>query len=174
MSTTTSTFQFPSIYNYKPFFTKQPNEQTWNAQLTNWSDLILQYCKHNQIYKLTAEHELFHNKSIDRRLKSDTIKLIFNYMITQGRAEQHTPDTILVYFKTPQEWATSISNWVKENGQSGAVLTLAELSEGDLVTRAEFYQIDPDVLKKAVDVLVQRSQAVLMKSDGKLAGIKVL
>ena len=58
-------------------------------------------------------------------------------MVNEGLAEwvviggqQRTQ--VLVYWLKPEEWANSIANWIDETGQKNAVLTLYELTEGDL------------------------------------------
>ncbi|PHH54498.1 Vacuolar protein-sorting-associated protein 25 [Ceratocystis fimbriata CBS 114723] len=46
-------FQFPREYSFPPFFTRQTNLTTHHAQLTKWSALVLAYCQHHRIYKLS-------------------------------------------------------------------------------------------------------------------------
>ncbi|KAH7367560.1 ESCRT-II complex subunit [Plectosphaerella cucumerina] len=46
-------FTFPREYSFPPFFTRQTNLTTHHAQLTKWSDLILSYCRHYRIFKLS-------------------------------------------------------------------------------------------------------------------------
>ncbi|ODV85356.1 hypothetical protein CANARDRAFT_7476 [[Candida] arabinofermentans NRRL YB-2248] len=48
-----NTFKYPTIYNFPPFFTKQPNLQTFQIQLQIWQDLILDYCKFYKIWSLS-------------------------------------------------------------------------------------------------------------------------
>lgn len=40
-------------------------------------------------------------------------------------------DVVWVYWRTPEEWATLIEEWVDETAQKGTVLTLYELTEGE-------------------------------------------
>jgi ESCRT-II complex subunit VPS25 len=109
MATTTITtatklapFPFPKIYNYPPFFTRQVNDRTWHAQLLNWSELILAYCRYYRIFtldlKIPAEtgsdnnknekrgELLFRNKKIGRTLKEEMLREIFEYMVSNGLA----------------------------------------------------------------------------------------
>ncbi|KAK4219997.1 ESCRT-II complex subunit [Rhypophila decipiens] len=46
-------FQFPREYFFPPFFTRQTNLTTHHAQLVKWSSLVLSYCAHHRIYKLS-------------------------------------------------------------------------------------------------------------------------
>ncbi|VEU20500.1 DEKNAAC101299 [Brettanomyces naardenensis] len=49
----TSKFELPAIYNFPPFFTRQPNLQTYETQLDHWRKLILDYCKFYKIWALS-------------------------------------------------------------------------------------------------------------------------
>lgn len=46
-------FLFPRDYSFPPFFTRQTNLTTHHAQLTKWADLVLAYCRHHRIFKLS-------------------------------------------------------------------------------------------------------------------------
>ncbi len=45
-------FTYPQIYNFPPFFTRQPNDQTWQSQLQTWITLLIQFAKHHRIWIL--------------------------------------------------------------------------------------------------------------------------
>lgn len=142
---TTTPFPFPREYSFPPFFTRQPNLTTHHAHLVKWSSLILSYCRHHRLYKLslspsssTSEpagaDELFHNRKLDRRLSTADIREVIEFMRKDGRAEYvgQTPgDVVWVYWRSPEEWAGLIEEWVDATGQKGTVLTLYELTEGD-------------------------------------------
>lgn len=38
----------------------------------------------------------------------------------------------VVYWRSAEEWAEAIYQWIDATGQKGSVLTLYEISEGDL------------------------------------------
>lgn len=176
-------FTFPQIFEFPPFFSKQINERTWNAQLGYWDTLILGYCAHYRVWTLDVNEDvavngqpLFSNPRINRSLKKQTVQSILEYMVGQGHAEWlQDKTTVLVYFKRPDEWATLIANYIDSTGQGGTVVTLYELSEGDLVQSQEFCNINPIMLRRAIDILVSRKRAVLMKGpDGKeIEGVKM-
>lgn len=106
MATTTTTselasFPFPKIYSYPPFFTRQINDRTWHAQLLNWSELILAYCRYYRLFTLDlniptgssgdsdstkASERLFRNDTIGRALKENVLREIFEYMVSTGSA----------------------------------------------------------------------------------------
>ncbi|KAM7192898.1 ESCRT-II complex subunit [Rhypophila sp. PSN 637] len=52
-TTISGQFQFPREYFFPPFFTRQTNLTTHHAQLVKWSSLVLSYCAHHRIYKLS-------------------------------------------------------------------------------------------------------------------------
>jgi ESCRT-II complex subunit VPS25 len=189
-------FKFPQIFEFPPFFSKQTNERTWNAQLEYWDKLILDYCSHYRIWTLDINEEvtkggqaLFSNPRIDRALKKEIIHEVFEYMVDQGHAEWASiggndrrqdefkgKTTVLIYFKRPEEWANLISKYIDLTGQNGTVVTMYELAEGELVQTEEFFEINPLILRKALDVLVSRKKAIVMKSaNGKeIDGVKML
>lgn len=191
-----SSFKFPRIFEFPPFFSKQINERTWNAQLGYWDQLILDYCSHYKIWSINIKSDiaemdqpLFSNPRINRSLKKEVLHQIFEYMVDQGHAEwvsNKSSDsrndefkgktTVLIYFKRPEEWANLISRYIDSTGQNGVVVTLFELTEGELVETEEFYKIDPIILRKALDILVSRKKAIIMKrSNGKeIEGVKML
>jgi ESCRT-II complex subunit VPS25 len=186
---TSAEFKFPEIYEFRPFFTPQVNEQTRQAQFKYWDSLILSYCRHYRIFTLdltrvnsqgqqtrgAIDGELFCNAKIQRSLNVDAIRTIFDHMVKEGHMEWLSKDSVLVYWKRPEEWATEIRNWVRDSGQNGTVMTLYELTDGDLAQNQEFAGLDETLLRKSVNILVGRNEAVLMKaSDGTVAGIKVL
>lgn len=48
-----SSFVFPRDYAFPPFFTRQTNLTTRHAQLTKWAALVLSYCRHHRLFKLS-------------------------------------------------------------------------------------------------------------------------
>jgi len=72
---------------------------------------------------------------------------------------------------------------IEETGQRNAVLTLYELSQGDLAMTEgrhsqfpliiEFREMDPVLLRKVLQILVKRGVATIFKgADGEETGIK--
>ncbi|PKS11452.1 hypothetical protein jhhlp_003216 [Lomentospora prolificans] len=106
-------FAFPREYHFPPFFTRQTNLTTHHAQLTKWSSLILAFCQHYRIHRLSLSQfnpgsgappsssssatpsadppveTLFHNPAINRRLSNADIKEVIEFMRKQGRAEPY-------------------------------------------------------------------------------------
>ncbi|KAL0941903.1 vacuolar protein-sorting-associated protein [Colletotrichum truncatum] len=201
---TATPFPFPREYSFPPFFTRQTNLTTHHAQLVKWSDLILAYCRHHRIYKLSlgaaiptapaslpyplpnntdatagtdatstppstaaAPEELFHNKTLNKRLSLADAREVLEFMKKDGRAEAlpASTDIFWVYWRTPDEWAASIEAWIDETAQKGVVLTLYELTEGEGTRGTDFHGLDSDLLQKALQVLVKRGKAQIFGQE---------
>ncbi|KAI8300192.1 hypothetical protein K4K61_009956 [Colletotrichum sp. SAR11_59] len=207
---TPAPFPFPREYSFPPFFTRQTNLTTHHAQLVKWSDLILAYCRHNRIFKLSLNaaipsaptaalphalpttstpsiaitdptlggnstassgaagpEELFHNKTLNKRLSLADAREVLEFMKKDGRAEQlpASPDVFWVYWRTPDEWAAAIEAWIDETAQKGVVLTLYELTEGEGTRGTDFHGLDSDLLQTALQVLVKRGKAQIFGQE---------
>ncbi|CAG8497468.1 509_t:CDS:2 [Paraglomus occultum] len=182
-----SAFAFPSIYNFPPFFTQQPNEATWQTQAQLWISIILAYCRFHKIHRLDLSDalttELFYNKSINpfidflRELcREAEARIITKHYKDDGLAEWDPPNkktSAFIYWKKPEEWATSISNWVSENGLNNSIMTLYEIAHGEASEGTDFYEIDQTVLLKALDVLVKKGEAqTLHATNAEEMGVK--
>ncbi|EON99753.1 putative vacuolar protein-sorting-associated protein 25 protein [Phaeoacremonium minimum UCRPA7] len=204
-STAPAPFDFPREYFFPAFFTRQTNLTTLHAQLLKWSSLILAYCKHHRIFKLSlsssvpassatvtlaasttattnngsdappsstaAAEELFYNKKLDRRLALADVREVIDFMRKDGRAEYvggagaTAGDVVWIYWRTPEEWAALVEAWVDETAQKGTVLTLYELTEGEATRGTEFHGLDPDLLQKALSILVKRGKAQIFGQE---------
>lgn len=75
-------YLLPSIYSYPPFFSRQPNTQTYAAQKSAWTNLILGYYRSKRLWRIDVNQEtiekvpIFSNKGISRFL-SWVVKLRF-------------------------------------------------------------------------------------------------
>lgn len=65
-------YEIPSIYSFPPFFTRQPNAQTYAAQKAAWTNLILGYYRSKRLWRIDVNQEttekvpIFSNKQIQR------------------------------------------------------------------------------------------------------------
>jgi ESCRT-II complex subunit VPS25 len=162
----TTPFPFPREYSFPPFFTRQTNLTTHHAQLIKWAALVLAYCRHHRLFKLslssaisdplatstttatttdthTDTTDLFYNRQLNRRLSLADAREVLDFLRRDGRAEPvdgtTTGDVVWVYWRTPEEWAGLVEAWVDETAQRGGVLTLYELREGDATRGAGMY-----------------------------------
>ena len=60
---------------------------------------------------------------------------------------------------TFNERKADINTQVDETGQKNVVLTLYELTESEATISQEFHGMDPDLLQRALGVLVKRGKA---------------
>ncbi|RYP14530.1 hypothetical protein DL765_006306 [Monosporascus sp. GIB2] len=190
-------FEFPREYHFPPFFTRQPNATTRHSQLEKWSALVLSYARHRRLYRISLPsaaggsssspadtEELFHNRRLGRRLGAADAREVLEHMRREGRAEPvahghgHGADAgdadgglWWVYWKTPDEWAAEVEAWVEDTAQRGVVFTLYELTEGEDTRGASFHGLDPELLQKALQVLVKRGKAQIFGQEDQ-RGIK--
>jgi ESCRT-II complex subunit VPS25 len=67
-------YVLPSIYSFPPFFSRQPNAQTYAAQKSAWANLILGYYRSKRLWRIDVNQEtieripIFSNKEYSRRL----------------------------------------------------------------------------------------------------------
>ncbi|KAL2113557.1 hypothetical protein VUR80DRAFT_3484 [Thermomyces stellatus] len=191
----TDPFVFPREYHFPPFFTRQTNITTHHAQLTKWSALILSFCRHHRIFKLSLSsfnpsqqppsnsapssenapptETLFYNPKINRRLSVADIKEVIAFMRKQGTAEPvgDDGDVVWIYWRRPEEWAASVEKWVEETAQRGMVLTVYELTEGETCRGSDFYGLDRELMVKALQVLVKKGKAQIFGQEDSL-GVK--
>lgn len=135
-------FTFPREYDFPAFFTRQPTSTTFHAQCNKWGALILAYCRHQRLWKLSlvdaVDSELFHNRRLGKRLHLNTAREIIDFMQRDGRAEwigagkAAEKNVCWVWWRNPEEWATLIADWVDETAQKNTVLTLYELTESEV------------------------------------------
>ncbi|KAI0408322.1 ESCRT-II complex, vps25 subunit [Xylaria palmicola] len=180
-STTTSPapFDFPPEYGFPPFFTRQDNANTRHSQDAKWASLVLAYCAHHRLYRLglssPAAADLFHNRRLGKRLAPAHAREVLDLLRRDGRAEPLAADgdgdVFWVYWRTPDEWAALVEAWVDDTAQKGTVLTLYELSQGEGTIDTEFHGLDPELLQKALQVLVKRNKAQIFGQDDQL-GVK--
>ncbi|KAJ1975784.1 hypothetical protein H4R35_002984, partial [Dimargaris xerosporica] len=175
---TSPAFSFPPIYDFPPFYTRQPTEATWHDQLKLWESVILAYCQHHRLFRLTLANALydglFHNRTLGRKLSYDMARDIINYMVKQGTAEWVTKASeseCIIYWRKPDAWASLIHAWVSENGMNNTVFTVYELAHDDNMTGTEMYDMDAMVLRRALDVLAAQGKAQLFQSDNSPSNI---
>ncbi|ORY85701.1 ESCRT-II complex subunit-domain-containing protein, partial [Protomyces lactucae-debilis] len=172
--------ELPQIHSFPPLFTRQPNQETFISQRASWIALILFYYKAKRLHQLpiteeTLDNELFHNQAIGRRLKLETLREIIEEMVQQGSAiyTSKAKTGAYIYWRRPEEWAARLQKYIEDTGQTGSVLTVYELTQEDRVADQDFYQLDPAILRSAIQVLAKKGKAQMMKgSDGEEVGIK--
>lgn len=147
------------------------------------------------------------------QLQLPTLRLVVAAMVAAGQAEYDPrptkgaqPTGALVYWKKPDEWAQLIYDWVssapsergqdkltsqhtqvKENGLTGSIMTLYELTEGgdlvhttgifrlfaetatslaDALPPLEFYQLPDPILRRALTILEKQGKCSVFRVGG--------
>ncbi|KAK0423565.1 hypothetical protein QR680_008212 [Steinernema hermaphroditum] len=172
------TFKWPWQYDFPPFFTLQPTLTTRDKQLEAWSRLILDYCQFHKIYSLdvieASNSELFNNIRLNRKLDSDGIVAVFEYLEHKQHVEWIDKEKTRchIYWRRPSEWGDLIYEWAVSNGLLNTPCTLYEIIQGDDTTNESFYGLEKEVLLKALRGLESQRRAVLMnigsESEGRL------
>ncbi len=184
-SSTANDFLFPWQYSFPAFFSLQPIAMSRSAQLTTWSELILDYCRHYRIFFLSVvdalNTQLFNNEKMRRKLTLRDANAVLSWMATAeggNRAEFFSTNAkkkaeegveggnVWIYWRRPEEWAIELEEWVDRTGQKGTVLTLYEIAQGDASQREEFYNMDMDLLQKSLAICVKRGKAQVFGSEG--------
>ncbi|RWS26134.1 vacuolar protein-sorting-associated protein 25-like protein [Leptotrombidium deliense] len=172
-------FEYPWQYSFPPFFTLQPNLETRKVQLEGWKSLILSYCQHNRIYSLEVQQylnePLFNNREINRQLNYDTLVTILDYLREKGNIEWTDKRKVkcFVYWKTPEEWANVIYQWVQKKSLTNTVCTFYEILSGDDTSKEEFHGLNEDVFRKAINPFGQTfiSDDFLLSAIGACAAV---
>ncbi|KAI5800124.1 ESCRT-II complex subunit-domain-containing protein [Geopyxis carbonaria] len=155
----------------------QPNESSWAAQCSVWHAFILEYSRAHKQWQLDVtdalETDLFWNKRLNRRLKLKDAVEVLDYMALEGSIEwvDSAKSSAIVYWRKPEDWANIIYNWIETTGQKNSVLTLYEISNGELTISQEFHGVHPIILRKTLAALVKRGAAQVFGSDDEM-GVK--
>ncbi|KAJ2770137.1 hypothetical protein IWQ56_002279 [Coemansia nantahalensis] len=176
-------FQLPEIHSFPPFFTRQPNEDTWKEQRRLWCDLVVAFCRHHRRSALAVAEAVneppFSNPRIRRALRVDTLREVVDELVSQGHAAWTGPkgsarDTCLVFWRKPEVWAAMLHQWAADRGLCNTVLTLYELANGDDTADQEFHGLDYATLRRSLEALQSQGRAQLFagSSDEDL-GVKI-
>lgn len=181
--TTPSGYLLPSIHSAPPFFTQQPNPNTQAVVTEHWTKLILSYARHRRLFLLRVEDtevagndwdEIFRNEQIRRRLLPSHLAHIMEDMVTKNKAvyePARQTRSVLLYWRTPEEWAEVLHNWADSTGQLNTILTFYEIIEPPVPSQLS--GIPMTLLRKAIAVLTKTSRAqIISVADGE--GVRFL
>mmetsp|Transcript_35112 Transcript_35112/g.35747 ORF Transcript_35112/g.35747 Transcript_35112/m.35747 type:complete len:182 (-) Transcript_35112:120-665(-) len=171
-------FHPPDLWGFKPFFTLQPVRATREKQLQIWRDMIVKYHKQiNQFIMIPYDFPYFENAAIERKLSSEAIHAIVNYMIETGYAEwddsEHT--RLVIMWKKPEVLAGDIYEWAQKHYYIDSVFTIYELLSGDEYQDSGFFGIDGMLFRKALETLERANKCVIFQgSSSNEDGVKFL
>ncbi|KAL1716273.1 ESCRT-II complex subunit-domain-containing protein, partial [Schizophyllum commune] len=174
---TPSGFLLPSIHSFPPFYTQQPNPSSESAVTEQWSRLILTYARHRRLFTLRVEDaeapggdwdEILRNERINRRLPPSHLEKILASMVSRNQAAYEPAKqtrAALIYWRTPEEWAEELHQWVASTGQLGTIMTFYEIMEPPV--ESSLSGIPLPLLKKAISILAKSGRAQLIAvADG--------
>ncbi|GJE98536.1 ESCRT-II complex vps25 subunit [Phanerochaete sordida] len=181
--TTPSGYLLPSIHSAPPFFTQQPNPNTQAVVTEHWTKLILSYARHRRLFMLRVEDaevagndwdEILRNEQIHRRLLPSHLEHIITDMVEKNRAvyePARQTRSVLLYWRTPEEWAEVLHGWADATGQLNTILTFYEIIEPPVPSQLS--GIPMTLLRKAISVLAKTSRAqIISVADGE--GVRLL
>lgn len=93
MPTATEEFTWPWQYDFPPFFTLQPNEETRRKQMDAWCQLVLGYFQSKRQTSLdmpslmTTHTQLFNNPKISRKANPQLIQAVLDELHRRGNLE---------------------------------------------------------------------------------------
>ena len=160
-----SSYKFPAIYNFPPFWTLQEVMETKRRQCEMWGDLILKYMKAKKQTELDVDKalstELFSNPSINRKLTKETAIFFLDRLVCQQNAEWMNSEKTKakIIWRKPEDWGILMLQWAQKNNYTGTVFTFYELREGDDTINEPFHMIDQDIMKKAIQTLDKKKKA---------------
>lgn len=163
-------FAWPSEFSFPPFFTIQPNLTARKKQLDAWTSLVCDYCQHHKLVMLNIQDahssELFNNKAIGRKLSADGVLTVAEYMVETGKALwMDAQQTLVVLWRSKEEWAKLIYDFAVNAGMTNTVCTLFELVQGEDTMQEEFYGINIEVLKIFLKILEDQGLAEIIGDD---------
>ncbi|ORX34044.1 ESCRT-II complex subunit-domain-containing protein [Kockovaella imperatae] len=173
--TSASGFVFPAIWSFPPFFTLQPNPSTLSHQLTLWTNLVLSWAAHERMFMLNCDSpepgQVFHNKSIKRKLLPGSMRTLLSHMAQEGHAaldppKQSPPTTYLIYWRKPDEWGQMIYDWVMDHGLATSIMTFYEITDGDMSETTDFREMPVPLLRKSLETLVKKGRAQIIRGEG--------
>lgn len=174
-------FEWPSHFQFRPFFTLQPVQETREKQLKLWRELVLSYHEHHRLYVLasTASDELFRNPAIDRQLPSEGVDAVVASLLAAHEAEWDDPDTrttLLIYWKTPEALAREVAAWAAAKlTRFDAVVAITDLlGEASHAARggsssaaaAPFQGVHTALMARALSLLEEEGKCAVMGDVG--------
>jgi len=158
-------------------YSQQPNTATQAVFTEQWTRLLLAYARHHRLFTLRLEDaevlggewdEVLRNPRINRRLMPNHLAQLIGVMVDKNLAvyEPAKPSrAALLYWRSPEEWADVLYEWVTNTGQLNTILTFYEISDPPVPSALS--GIPDSLLRSAISVLTKSGRAQLISiSDG--------
>ena len=167
-----TSFSWPWHYEFPPFFTIQKNADTKAKQMEAWCALVLSFHKHNKVLRIRLADihstALFHNSKIDRKLSLEGVKQVLDELHKKGNLkwEDKNKTSCVILWRTMNQWADVMYNWVMDNGAVNTVFTVLELCQGPDYENEEFHGLEDWFLIDIIKVLQDRGKAEMIGDEG--------
>lgn len=158
----------PEFFNFPPFFTLQPVQETREKQLALWRELILRYHTERKIKTLVVHDcPLWKNEAINRKLNRDEINTVLEDFCAHGHGEwlDEGKTNCRILWRKPEQLATDIYQWAEHNGYVGSVCTVYELHSGEDVNGMSFQGADEELLRRALSILENQGKCAIFQGD---------
>ncbi|EUB56628.1 Vacuolar protein-sorting-associated protein 25 [Echinococcus granulosus] len=163
-------FSWPWQYDFPPFFTLQPNEETRHKQMDAWCQLVLSYFQSKKLFSvdvstlMTSRCELFSNAKINRKANPQLIQTIFDELHRRGNLEwqDRSHKVASIQWRKASSWAADIEKWVRATGRGNTVCTIYEITDGDDTEGEPFHGLDRAVITEALRYLEKHGKAEIM------------
>lgn len=160
-----------------PIRSIQPNDTTRQVQINTWAELVLKYQRHHRQALLTLNEPtpLFSNDAIRRTLQPDGRLAVLKHLERNRNAApvDKACQQWEIYWHPLDEWANMLHQWASNSGQTNAVCTFYELTDGDSSAGEPWQGLATAVLVKALRLLEKQGKCVLMGDDAD-GGVKFL
>ncbi|CAF3744850.1 unnamed protein product [Rotaria sp. Silwood1] len=163
-------------HDFPPFFTLQPNFDTRRKQLDAWCSLILDYCRLKKVCTFDVNDASKFSPFINAKINHNNfIQILLEELRSRGNIEWEDKNKrrCLILWKSLEEWAKTVYQWITSRGMNGTVCTFYELLHGDDTRSAEFHNIDSKLFHRILFELEKRGQATIFSENG-ADGVKFL
>ncbi|GAB5354320.1 hypothetical protein AAMO2058_000108600 [Amorphochlora amoebiformis] len=163
---------FPKFYDFPPFFTIQPVQQTRQKQLSIWAEFVKDYQKAQKSTSIDVAKAAassgppFGNAKINRKLNDEGIRLVLDELCRQGYGAWDDVKSKRVCRTTErkfEEWGNILLKWAKENGQMDRLCTLDEIRTEN--SGEEFHNLEAEILFEALKLLEANGKSTLIAGE---------
>lgn len=166
------------MFKVELFLRLQPHAETRAKQISAWRNLLLEYCKATKKCTIDIREAsglpVFNNTNINRKLDPAFILAILSDLQRTGNAAalDKQKNRWEVYWHTLDEWGSLVYNYVNGKGFVNTVMTLYELTQSDDVQGEDFFELESDILVKALRKLESNGKCELIVTDDQVEGVK--
>jgi len=137
--------------------------------IDHWARLILSYARFKRQFYLRVEDaevtggdwdEVLRNPRINRRVRPEYLSFILSQLVIKNLAVYDPikqDRAVLLYWRTPDEWAEVLHSWAASTGQLNTILTFYEIIEP--AVESQLSGIPVTLLRKAIAVLAKTARA---------------